>query len=338
MYDGAPAPQLEIRRAPALERRRRPSPPSRIGDSSTRSAADGAAGCSTVIDEQLGQRRAPLRRPGRRRDGRCGSDRTCRRECRCAAAVMPPIWRDGARGRCHIASSSSGTPCAGHAGDAEERAGPAPPRARSSAVDARRRRPRRSCWRRRVCGLAASVGLKELELAADACRGRPPDRGRCALDTSTRCTSTFVRSRWRRNWWPRPWPRCAPSIRPGTSATTKLRSSLRRDDAEIRRQRRERVVGDLRAGRRDARDQRRLAGVREADQADVGEQLQLEPQVLVLARLSPAARRRGARLVDVAKRALPRPPWPPCATSTRWPRLGQVGEQPVRLAGSSVFS
>ena len=41
-------------------------------------------------------------------------------------------------------------------------------------------------------------------------------------DTSTRCTSTFVRSRWLRNRWPSPWPSCAPSISPGTSATTKL--------------------------------------------------------------------------------------------------------------------
>ena len=55
------------------------------------------------------------------------------------------------------------------------------------------------------------------------------------------------------------------------------------DDAEIRRQRRERVVGDLRPRRRDARDHRRLAGVRIADEPDVRQQLEVEPQVLLFA-------------------------------------------------------
>ena len=61
------------------------------------------------------------------------------------------------------------------------------------------------------------------------------------------------------------------------------------DDAEVRGQRGERVVRDLRTRGRDARDQRRLAGVREADEADVGEQLQLEPQIFDFARARPAA-------------------------------------------------
>ena len=172
-------------------------------------------------------------------------------------------------------------------------------RAASAATPASARRSTASIlFAATSCGLAASVRLKQLAARAGRCRDPRPDRGRSRRETSTRCTSTFVRSRWRRNWWPSPWPRCAPSISPGTSATTKLRSSLRRDDAEVRRQRRERVVGDLRPRRRDARDQRRLAGVREADQADVGEQLQLEPQVLVfagLARLHLARRAVGGR-------------------------------------------
>src|SRR5262245_25840005 len=54
-------------------------------------------------------------------------------------------------------------------------------------------------------------------------------------------------------------------------------------DAKIRRQRRERIVSDLRPRRRDARDKRRLAGVRKSHQADVGEQLEFEPQILDLA-------------------------------------------------------
>ena len=82
------------------------------------------------------------------------------------------------------------------------------------------------------------------------------------------------------------------------------------DHAEIRRQRREGIVGDLRTRRRHARDERRLAGVREADEADVGEQLQLEPQILFLARLAglhfarrPIRRRREVRVAHAAAAA-----------------------------------
>src|SRR5438552_2436780 len=54
------------------------------------------------------------------------------------------------------------------------------------------------------------------------------------------------------------------------------------DHAEVRDQGRERVVGDLRAGRGHRRDQARLSGIREADQPDVGDRLQLEDEVAVL--------------------------------------------------------
>src|SRR4029079_14634461 len=56
------------------------------------------------------------------------------------------------------------------------------------------------------------------------------------------------------------------------------------DDAEIRSQRGERIVCDLRPGCRDARDQRRLAGIRKSNQPDVGQQLEIEPRVLHLTR------------------------------------------------------
>ena len=70
------------------------------------------------------------------------------------------------------------------------------------------------------------------------------------------------------------------------SATTKLTSSggIADDhDAEVRLQRGEGIVGDLGARRRDARDQRALAGVGIADQADIGEQLQLQAQLALFA-------------------------------------------------------
>ena len=46
--------------------------------------------------------------------------------------------------------------------------------------------------------------------------------------------------------------------------------------AEDRLERRERVVGDLRRGARQPRQQRGLAGVRQPDEADVGEQLEAQ--------------------------------------------------------------
>ena len=59
----------------------------------------------------------------------------------------------------------------------------------------------------------------------------------------------------------------------------------------------ERIVGDLRPRGGDARDHRRLAGVREADQPDVGQQLQLRAEILLLA---------GQARLDVARRAVGR--------------------------------
>ena len=48
------------------------------------------------------------------------------------------------------------------------------------------------------------------------------------------------------------------------------------NDAEVRVQRGKRVVGDLRAGGGDGADQRALAGVGQAKQADVGQHAQFE--------------------------------------------------------------
>ena len=57
-------------------------------------------------------------------------------------------------------------------------------------------------------------------------------------------------------------------------------------DAELRMQRRERIVGDLRSRRRQRARQRGLAGVRRTEQADVRQQLQRELQVPALAGLA----------------------------------------------------
>ena len=111
-----------------------------------------------------------------------------------------------------------------------------------------------------------------------------------------------MRSTWARKSCPRPAPPLAPSIRPGMSARTIWRSSSS-ERAEHRRERRERVVGDLRPCAGEARQQRGLAGVGDADEADVGDQLQaqLDPPVLArkaaLAETGRLARRSGELLV-----------------------------------------
>ena len=93
----------------------------------------------------------------------------------------------------------------------------------------------------------------------------------------------------RRNCVPRPAPSLAPSMRPGMSATTKLTSSGGSPATTTPRfgcKRGERIIGDLGTRRRDARDQRALAGVGIADQADIGQQLQLQAQVALFAGLA----------------------------------------------------
>ena len=167
-------------------------------------------------------------------------------------------------------------------------AAPARARVLRAARSAARRSPRRSCWRRRAAALPP-VRVEQRQLAAQHVEVRRPARGPRGPRRRPGAISTFVRSRCFRNRSPRPCPSCAPSIRPGTSATTKLRSSLMLHDAEIRRERRERVVGDLRLRRRDARDQRGLAGVGKPTRPDVGEQLQLQPQTRSPRRAGPAA-------------------------------------------------
>ena len=102
----------------------------------------------------------------------------------------------------------------------------------------------------------------------------------------------------RRKRSPSPWPACAPRIEPGHVGDDEAAIVAQRDDAEIGRQRRERVVGDLRTRGGDARDQGGLAGVRKADQTDVGEQLQLQAQESLfagLARFGPPRRAVGGR-------------------------------------------
>ena len=87
------------------------------------------------------------------------------------------------------------------------------------------------------------------------------------------------------------------------------------DEAEVRLERRERVVGDPRRGARDAREERRLARVGQADEPRVGEQAQLELQLALGSSGSPGVasrrrlvgRRREARVAEPAPPALAPP-------------------------------
>ena len=93
------------------------------------------------------------------------------------------------------------------------------------------------------------------------------------------------------------------------SARTKLCSSATCDDAEVRHERRERVVGDLGPRARDGADEGALADVGEAEQPHVGHDLELEAEVLLLARLARIGAARCAierrREVDVAATSAP---------------------------------
>ena len=260
-------------------------------------AAGRCGGMCDGIDQHLSRAERALRRRGRGRDDRSGSDRTCRRACRraasCASTAWPASDRRFARRRIalgaaarHAASSSSRHAGAGDAGDPEEgqpeRRGP---RA-ASALDALLGSSSASIlFAATSCGLAASVGSNSSSSRRTVSRSSTGSRP-VAPETSTRCTSTLVRSRWRRNWWPRPRPAVRAFDQARHVGDHEAAVVAQADHAEIRRQRRERVVGDLRPRRRDARDQRGLAGVGETDEPDVGEQLQLETEILFFARLA----------------------------------------------------
>ena len=142
---------------------------------------------------------------------------------------------------------------------------------------------------------------------------------------SRTCTSTEQRSMWRRKSRPSPLPCARAGDQPGHVGDGEGRLA-RGDDAEVRHQRGERVVGDLRPGRGQRRDQRRLAGAGEADQPDVGDASSARAR-----RRAPRPARRAARsrapcgAVD-ASAALPSPPRPPCGGDEAGADADQVGE------------
>ena len=208
-------------------------------------------------------------------------------------------------------------PVAGRAGEREDRARCARSsipntglRARGRSCSGRRSAAARRARRRTPRARRRSCATARRTAATRRSRGRACARARGARGT---------RGRARR-------PRSRPRSAPGTSATTSWRPSGDSTVPSTGCERRERVVGDLRARVRDPREQRRLAGVRQPDERRVGEQLQVQLDVALLAG-RPTSANRGTWRVDVTKRAFPRPPRPPRASTTRAPRMREVGDQ-----------
>ena len=179
---------------------------------------------------------------------------------------------------CQTASSSAATPSPVTAEMAwtgqRERGRPVAQRGQAG----RGRPARRSCWPPRSAAGEASAGVEQLQLvphglevvAGIAARRRrhvhQVDQHLRPLDVAQELVAEAV-------------ARVRAFDQAGHVGHHEAAVVAQRDDAEVRRQRRERVVGDLGPRRRDARDQRGLARVGEPDQADVGEQLQLQAQV-----------------------------------------------------------
>ena len=148
---------------------------------------------------------------------------------------------------------------------------------------------------------------------------------------STTCTSAAQRSMWRRKSWPRPRPSLAPSIRPGTSATVNVVSPAV-TTPRFGHQGGERVVGDLGPGPRDRGDQAGLAGAGEADQADVGDDLELEHDVELVAGL--AEQREAGRLaLGRGQRGVAEPAAPALGDDQLGAGADQVGEDVAPRVG-----
>ena len=106
-----------------------------------------------------------------------------------------------------------------------------------------------------------------------------------------------------------------------------LASVGRLDGAEHRRDRRERIVRDLRLRVRDPPQERGLAGVREPEQRRVGEELQPELELALLPGLADLCDAR--RLIGRRREALVACPAEPAAghDGSR-ARVGEIGDEP----------
>jgi hypothetical protein len=103
-----------------------------------------------------------------------------------------------------------------------------------------------------------------------------------------------------------------------------------RHDAQVRDQRRKRVVGDLGARTGNRRDESTLADVWEAHDANVCEELEDEPDLLTLARRAGLGAARGA-VIGRRELDIPTPAFATLGDDELGARLMEVGEQGVAL-------
>ena len=153
------------------------------------------------------------------------------------------------------------------------------------------------------------------------CRRSPPA-------PSIRCSSTRARSTWPRKRSPMP----APSLRAFDQAGNVGQHEVAlvdADDAEIGMERGEGIVGDLRLGGRDGGEEGRLAGIGQADEAGIGDQLQPQPDPLscaVQAGIGVARRLVGRGLeMGIAEAAIAA-----CASTNALADFGEVGRSASR--------
>ena len=123
-----------------------------------------------------------------------------------------------------------------------------------------------------------------------------------------------------------------PFDQPGDVGDDELGVVVDAHHPEVGFERRERVVGDLRLGRRDDTDQRALADVGEPDESNVGHQLQLEFEPALLPVLTLFGERRSATLVG--EEAGVAPPAPAAGGGT--PAIAVVPQLGEHFAGVQV--
>ena len=192
-------------------------------------AASAVSTCPTWTGSSV-----PPRIPRRTADAHSANFIPCRGRRRRGAAAATRS-RSAARSRAasttsrHTASSSDIEPFARGRRHSVERNARARANTPAGARAAPARRAHRPCWPPRAAACRRGVRRTHRVPGTAPARGVMISKSSTGSrpvvdDTSTRCTSTLVRSRWLRNRWPRPCPSCAPSIRPGTSATTNDRS------------------------------------------------------------------------------------------------------------------
>ena len=99
------------------------------------------------------------------------------------------------------------------------------------------------------------------------------------------------------------------------------------DHAELRMQRGEGIVGDLRLGGADGGEEGRLAGIGQADQPGIGDQLEPQPDRQRSSPDWPGLAWRGARLVDGFEMRVAEAAIAAVGEHERSPSVGEIGEQ-----------